>query len=76
MTEIPRSVEFECALVITLQRGVLFRFFENAITHHQHIEFGAHESLECFLWCADDGFTAYVEACIDHDRAAGAVLEG
>ena len=24
MTEIPRSVEFECVLVITLQAGVLF----------------------------------------------------
>lgn len=61
--------------MVRLQSGILIFFPEEAVAHREYLDLRAHEAVERVLWCADDGFTPNVEACIYYHRAPGQLLE-
>ena len=70
------SIELEGILVVPPESRVLIFLPQEAVADGQHLDLGAHEAAEGVLRRADDGLAAHVEAGVDEDRAAGAVLEG
>src|SRR5262249_58835974 len=69
------SIQLERVLVVELERRVLLILFKEAVADHEVFDFRAHKAAERVIRTADDGFSAYVETCIDQDRAAGERLE-
>src|SRR5438552_1013813 len=75
MVSYSSSVELERGGVVGLFPGILFRLGEVAVADGERVYLRSHEAAERVLGRADDRLAADVEARVDEDRAAGALLE-
>ena len=69
------SVQLELVLVNDLERRILILLSKDRVPDDEQVELRSHETSERILRRADDGLAAYVEARVDHHRAAGQGVE-